>query len=94
MPLRSALASRLLIQRLKSPIIPATLSDQATWWSTYYNPSQSASHFLTLVSTFENTPGMHLAFVGSRQDINKFKTNSIVTWAPLVKSHKTCFLVH
>jgi len=51
------------MELLGTPTIPATLSDQATWWATHYNPSQSASQFQTRVSTFESTPGMHLEFV-------------------------------
>jgi len=78
MPLRSALAARLLIERLASINFPVPLSAQATWWATYYNTLQSAAYFQRRVSIYEKTTGTTspLAFVDLlRQAIAENKSN-------------------
>ena len=50
-PLYSALAARLYFYTVSASIpISSNIQSQATYWVTYYNPSGSASNFVTLVN--------------------------------------------
>ena len=50
-PLYSALAARLYFYAVSASIpISSSIQSQATYWVTYYNPSGSASNFVTLVN--------------------------------------------
>ncbi|XP_076799833.1 uncharacterized protein LOC143444925 [Clavelina lepadiformis] len=55
-PLKSALAARLYVEYIQlTQISPATVYEQAIWWSQYYNLNGQSKYFQTTVTDYEYT---------------------------------------